>query len=151
MDPDPLDQKKFGFLDPDPQKYADQQIRIQFQGMQNIKTKPKSELLRKSESIKNKNLNFSNKVENFKKSVNRKEMLRSRILIDFFRMDPDQHQNQMDPSNPDPDPGHFFKIYWIFFQLLVAPWIRIRGFHIFADPDPGSQNLADPTDPDPKH
>ena len=23
--------------------------------------------------------------------------------------------------------------------------------HIFTDPDPGSQNLADPTDPDPKH
>ena len=23
--------------------------------------------------------------------------------------------------------------------------------HIFADPDPGSQNLADPTDPDPNH
>jgi len=23
--------------------------------------------------------------------------------------------------------------------------------YIFADPDPGSQNLADPTDPDPKH
>ena len=23
--------------------------------------------------------------------------------------------------------------------------------HIFADPDPGSQNLADPTDPDSKH
>ena len=23
--------------------------------------------------------------------------------------------------------------------------------HIFADPDPGSQSLADPTDPDPKH
>ena len=23
--------------------------------------------------------------------------------------------------------------------------------HIFADPDPGSQNLADLTDPDPKH
>ena len=23
--------------------------------------------------------------------------------------------------------------------------------HSFADPDPGSQNLADPTDPDPKH
>ena len=23
--------------------------------------------------------------------------------------------------------------------------------HNFADPDPGSQNLADPTDPDPKH
>ena len=22
--------------------------------------------------------------------------------------------------------------------------------HIFADPDPGSQNLEDPTDPDPK-
>ena len=29
-----------------------------------------------------------------------------------------------------------------------APWIRIRGFSIFADP--GNQNLADPTDPDPK-
>ena len=26
------------------------------------------------------------------------------------------------------------------------PWIRI-----FADPDPGSQNLADPMDPNPKH
>ena len=25
------------------------------------------------------------------------------------------------------------------------------ALHIFADPDPGSQNLADPTDPDPKH
>jgi len=25
------------------------------------------------------------------------------------------------------------------------------GLHIFADPDPGSQNLADPKDPDPKH
>ena len=23
--------------------------------------------------------------------------------------------------------------------------------HIFVDPDPGSQNVADPTDPDPKH
>ena len=23
--------------------------------------------------------------------------------------------------------------------------------HIFADPDPGSQNLVDPMDPDPKH
>ena len=23
--------------------------------------------------------------------------------------------------------------------------------HIFAEPDPGSQNLADPMDPDPKH
>ena len=23
--------------------------------------------------------------------------------------------------------------------------------HIFADPDPGSLNLADPTDPNPKH
>jgi len=29
-----------------------------------------------------------------------------------------------------------------------TPWIRIRGFSIFADP--GNQNLADPTDPDPK-
>ena len=23
--------------------------------------------------------------------------------------------------------------------------------HFYEDPDPGSQNLADPTDPDPKH
>ena len=44
----------------------------------------------------------------------------------------------------------------IFYPLDPDPWIRIRGSasvdpHIFADPDPGSQNLADPTDPDPKH
>ena len=29
QDPDPLDPQDFGFLDPDPQKYADLQIRIQ--------------------------------------------------------------------------------------------------------------------------
>ena len=67
-------------------------------------------------------------------------------------MDPDQHQNQMDPSNPDP--GHFFKIYWFFLQFLVD--ILPLGSesvdpHIFMDPDSGSQNFADPTDPDPKH
>ena len=28
-DPDPLDPQDFGFLDPDPQKYADPRIRIQ--------------------------------------------------------------------------------------------------------------------------
>ena len=39
---------------------------------------------------------------------------------------------------------HFFLI---FHTLDPDPWIRI----FFADPDPGSQNLADPTDPDPKH
>ena len=29
QDPDPLDPQDFGFLDPDPQKYEDPQIRIQ--------------------------------------------------------------------------------------------------------------------------
>ena len=47
----------------------------------------------------------------------------------------------------DPDPGHFFKNLRRYF----APWILIRGLYIFADPDSGSQNFADPTDPDPKH
>ena len=37
-DPDPLDLKDFGFLDPDPFKYADPRIRIQ--GGQNITLKP---------------------------------------------------------------------------------------------------------------
>ena len=105
----------------------------------------------------------------------------------------DPHWKKIDP---DPDPGHFFKIYWIlfnkFFSLnfilkLDEPFrneeifiislsffsqVQIWGFgvkkiffcsfwlifypldpdpHIFADPDPGSQNLADKTDPDPKH
>ena len=32
----------------------------------------------------------------------------------------------------------------MFINLSVDP-------HIFEDPDPGSQNLADPTDPDSKH
>ena len=32
-----------------------------------------------------------------------------------------------------------------------TPWIRTRGFANFADLDFGSQNVADPTDPDPKH
>ena len=33
------------------------------------------------------------------------------------------------------------------FLLIFCP----VDLHFFADPDPGSQNLADPTDLDPKH
>ena len=43
--------------------------------------------------------------------------------------------------------------YWGF-EFLVDILPLGSGYvdpHIFADPDPGSQNLADPTDPDPKH
>jgi len=54
-----LDPKDFGFLDPDPQKYADPRIRIQgvkYQPKTAKKTflllKPKSELLKKREIIK---------------------------------------------------------------------------------------------------
>ena len=39
-----------------------------------------------------------------------------------------------------------------FLQFLVDIFSLESGSvdpHIFADPDPGSQNLADPTDPDP--
>ena len=41
-----------------------------------------------------------------------------------------------------------------FFQFLVDILPLRSGSvdpHIIADPDPGSQILADPTDPDPKH
>ena len=39
----------------------------------------------------------------------------------------------------------FFCSFWSIFYLLdPEPYI-------FADPDAGSQNLADPTDPEPKH
>ena len=67
----------------------------------------------------------------------------------------------MDPD-PDPDPGHFCKIYRfnIFFRLFFILKLFLVDIlplgsgdpHIFAvpDPDPESQNLADPTDPDPK-
>ena len=51
---DPLDPQDFGFLDPDPQKYADPRIRIQGAKYQpktatkkNLISKPKSELLKK--------------------------------------------------------------------------------------------------------
>ena len=52
----------------------------------------------------------------------------------------------------DPYPGHFFKIYRIFltknnFQIFCFIFFA----YFFADPDSESQNLADPTDPDPKH
>ena len=45
-----------------------------------------------------------------------------------------------------------FKIKFFFLQFLVDILPLGSGSvdpHIFADPDPGSQNLADPTDPDP--
>ena len=97
--------------------------------------------------------------------------------------------------NPDPDPGHFYKIYWIFlaennFQIfcfiflayfypktwwIIQKWgnfynlffskvqiLDLEVKKVFCsfllifypldpDPDPGSQNLANPMDPDSKH
>ena len=39
-----------------------------------------------------------------------------------------------------------------FWQFLVDILPLVSGSpHIFADPDPGIQNLTDPTDPYPKH
>ena len=43
------------------------------------------------------------------------------------------------------------KIFPVVFGQYFSPWIRIRGSAYFADPEPGSQNLAEPMDPDPKH
>ena len=38
------------------------------------------------------------------------------------------------------------------FLVDILPlWSRSSDPRIFTDPDPGNQNLADPTDPDPKH
>ena len=42
----------------------------------------------------------------------------------------------------------FFAVFGRYFIPLGSGSIDP---HIFADPDAGSQNLADPTDPDPKH
>ena len=45
-----------------------------------------------------------------------------------------------------------FRSKKVFFQFMVDILPLGSGSvdpHIFADPDPGSQNLADPTDPDP--
>ena len=39
----------------------------------------------------------------------------------------------------------FFAVIWRYF------WFGFVDPHIFADPDPGSHNDTDPTDPDPKH
>ena len=53
---DPLDPQDFGLLDPDPQKYADPQIRIQGQNINKklqkkiLISKSKSELLKKATS-----------------------------------------------------------------------------------------------------
>ena len=47
-----------------------------------------------------------------------------------------------------------FRINVFFLQFLVDFLPLGSGSvdpHIFVDPEPGSQNLADPTDPDPKH
>ena len=75
----------------------------------------------------------------------------------------------MDPGSAlekmDPDPGQFFKIFWIFkhsqrlenllnfFFSIDQIWVlRAKKFLFqFLDPDTGSQNLADPTDPGLKH
>ena len=46
------------------------------------------------------------------------------------------------------------RVNFLLLQFLVDFLPLVSGSvepHIFADPDPGSQNLADPTDPDPKH
>ena len=52
----------------------------------------------------------------------------------------------------DPDPGHdFTNLLIFFFNKLIFKFFVIFFSHIFVDLDPGSQNLEDPTDPDPKH
>ena len=46
------------------------------------------------------------------------------------------------------------RVKFFFLQFLVDILSLGSGSvdtHILADPDPGSQNLADPMDPDPKH
>ena len=46
--------------------------------------------------------------------------------------------------------GYYSVMKWILRFHFV--WMRIRAKHfIFADPDSGSQNVADPMDPDTKH
>ena len=72
------------------------------------------------------------------------------ILMRIRILDP--HWKKMDP---DPDPGYlrnFLTKQNFFLQFLVDILPLGSGDpHIFADPDPGSQNHADQTDPDPKH
>ena len=61
----------------------------------------------------------------------------------------------------DPDPGHDYlfsdfgfvrKRFFLQFLIDILPiGSRSVSPHIFADSDPRIQNLADPTDPDPKH
>ena len=48
--------------------------------------------------------------------------------------------------------GFRSKIFFLQFLVDILP-LESGSVdpHIFADPDPGSQNLADQTDPDPKH
>ena len=74
-----------------------------------------------------------------------------RILYPHWKkMDPDPYPT----PDPDPDQGYFFNIYWIFlttnyFQILCLTFFAYfypkTWWTIFADPDPGSQNLEDPT------
>jgi len=60
-------------------------------------------------------------------------------------------------SNPDPDPGYFLILRVQLFLQFLADAFRLGSgsvdSHTFVDPDPnsGSQNFADSTDPDPKH
>jgi len=43
------------------------------------------------------------------------------------------------------------KLFLQFFVDIFPLESRFMDLYIFADPDPGTQNLADPTDPGPKH
>ena len=45
---------------------------------------------------------------------------------------------------------HRFQLILMLIRIRDPHWKKMDP-HIFADPDPGSKNLADPTDPDPKH
>ena len=47
--------------------------------------------------------------------------------------------------------GFESKIFFAVFGCFLPLGSGSVNSHIYADPDPGSQNLADPTDPDPKH
>ena len=43
-----------------------------------------------------------------------------------------------------------FQFFLFLFFSIVQIWVESK-LHIFADPDPGKQNLVDSTVPDPKH
>ena len=79
-------------------------------------------------------------------------------------METRNYTSAKDPLNfdADPDPGHLF----FFFLLTSVQHLEFRSFLIislifnssvlsfktrFLSQDPGSQNIVDPTDTDPKH